>query len=54
MGSESSSVAFLRELARRQGVEPSDEDLEAALGFLDAILPALEELEALLPADEVP
>ena len=37
-----SSLDFLREFAARQGVEPSDEDLEAVQGFLDAILPALE------------
>lgn len=52
MGSESSSTALLRELARRQGVEPSDEDLLAVLGFLNAILPALEELESVLAVDE--
>ena len=47
MGSQS-SLDFLRELAARQGVEPSDEDLEAVQGFLDAILPELERLEQLL------
>jgi hypothetical protein len=29
-------------------VEPSDDDLEAVLGFLDAILPELARLEQLL------
>jgi len=43
-----SSLDFLREFAARQGVEPSEEDLEAVQGFLDAILPELERLEQLL------
>jgi hypothetical protein len=43
-----SSLDSLRELAARQGVEPSDDDLEAVLGFLDAILPELARLEELL------
>ena len=50
MGSESSRLDFLRELAAGQGVDPSDEDLEAVLGFLDAILPELARLEELLEA----
>ncbi len=33
---------------------PEDEDLEAVLGFLRAILPALQELERLVPDDVVP
>ena len=49
MGAESSSLDFLRQLAVRQGVSPTDEDLEAVLPFLDAILPALEELERTVP-----
>jgi len=48
-----SSLDFLREFAARQGVEPSEEDLEAVQGFLDAILPALERLEQLLEADDL-
>ena len=40
-----SSLDFLREFAARQGVEPSDDDLEAVRGFLDAILPELARLE---------
>jgi len=48
-----SSLDFLREFAARQGVEPSDEDLEAVQGFLDAILPALERLEQLLEPEDV-
>jgi hypothetical protein len=43
-----SSLDFLRKLAARQGVEPSDDDLRAVLGFLDTILPELERLEELL------
>jgi hypothetical protein len=54
MGSESSRLDFLRELAARQGVEPSDEDLEGVLGFLEAILPELERLEQELPPEEGP
>jgi len=47
-----SSPDFLRELAARQGVEPSDDDLEAVRGFLDAILPELERLERLLEPED--
>jgi hypothetical protein len=45
MDAESSRIDFLRLLAGRQGVEPSDDDLRSVLGFLDAILPELERLE---------
>jgi hypothetical protein len=45
MGAESSRIDFLRQLAARQGVEPSDDDLRAVLRFLDAILPELARLE---------
>ena len=51
MESQSNPVSFLRALAERQGVVPADEDLEAVLGFLERIVPELEELEELLPAD---
>jgi hypothetical protein len=54
MGAQSNDLSFLRALAERQGVEPTDEDLEAVLGFLETVLPALEELEDLLPADATP
>lgn len=54
MGSESSSLDFLRQLAVRQGVSPTDEDLEAVLPFLEAIVPALEELEHTIPPDTAP
>ncbi|HKP18451.1 MAG TPA: hypothetical protein VJT84_08225 [Gaiellaceae bacterium] len=54
MDPESSLVSALRELAREQGVRPTDEDLEGVLGFLQRILPELEELERLLPEDATP
>jgi hypothetical protein len=53
MGPESSRLEFLRRLAAGQGVDPSDEDLEAVLGFLDAILPELERLEELLEREDL-
>ena len=39
------SLEELRALARAQGVEPTDADLEGVLGFLRTVLPALRELE---------
>lgn len=54
MGAESSSVDLLRQLAARQGVVPTDEDLEAVLPFLEAIVPALEELDGMIPPDAAP
>jgi hypothetical protein len=45
---------LLRALCARQGVAPDDEDLEAVQGFLRAILPALEELERLVPDEIAP
>jgi len=45
---------LLRELAARQGVRVSDEDLEAVRGFLDAILPELARLDADLEPDDGP
>jgi hypothetical protein len=54
MGSQSNAIFSLRALAERQGVEPTDEDLEAVVGFLETIMPALAELEELLPADATP
>ena len=48
------SLEFLRELAARQGVAPDDADLEAVLGFLNVILPALAEIERTLPPELVP
>ena len=48
------SLEFLRELAARQGVAPDDADLEAVLGFLNVILPALAEIERTLPPETAP
>jgi hypothetical protein len=48
---DSVDLELLRSLCERQGVTPTDEDLEAVAGFLRAILPALEELERLIPGD---
>jgi len=39
------ALAELREQACRQGVDPTDADLEAVLGFLETVLPTLRELE---------
>jgi hypothetical protein len=47
-------VEHLRALAAAQGVFPEDEDLEGVLGFLERILPALDELEERLPAEATP
>lgn len=54
MGAESNSLDFLRQLAARQGVVPTDQDLEAVLPFLEAIVPTLEELERTIPPDTPP
>ena len=52
MGSECTRLQFLHQVAQEQGVEPSDDDLRAALDFLDAIRPALVRLEELLGPQE--
>lgn len=44
-----SGLELLRTLCERQRISPEDADLEAVRGFLDAILPALEELERRIP-----
>jgi hypothetical protein len=49
-----SSVEFLRQQAARAGVVASDADLQAVRGFLEAILPELERIEAELETDEGP
>ena len=57
MGAESSpvpAVEHLRALAAAQGVYPDDDDLEAVIGFLTRILPALRELEEQVPEDATP
>jgi hypothetical protein len=42
-------IDFLRAAAAQQGVSPTDEDLEGVLGFLDVVLPRLEEIEERIP-----
>jgi hypothetical protein len=58
MAAESSlvepSIEFLRSLAAQQSVHPDEEDLEAVLGFLSAILPALADIERRLPPELPP
>jgi hypothetical protein len=54
MATESTPLSALREIARLQGVEPTDEDLEGVLGFLDRILPALAEIEERIPPETRP
>jgi hypothetical protein len=57
MGAESSPVPpveHLRALAAAQGVLPEDEDLEAVLGFLERILPALDEIADRVPTEATP
>lgn len=48
------STPTLGQLAAALGVHPSEADLESVRGFLDAIVPALEELERALPPETVP
>jgi hypothetical protein len=57
MASQSSPVPSLEELRallRAQGIEPSDEDLVVASGFLAAILPALRAIEDEIPPGTAP
>jgi hypothetical protein len=54
MDAESTPLSALREIARLQGVEPTDEDLEGVLGFLERILPALAEIEKQIPPETRP
>jgi hypothetical protein len=46
-----SDLDVLRALCERESVSPTDEDLAAVQGFLRAILPALAELERMLPEE---
>ncbi len=48
------SLDELRALARLQGVEPTDADLEGVLVFLATVLPALRELEERTARDVPP
>ena len=57
MAAESTQLPTLEELralARLQGVEPTDADLEGVLGFLRTVLPTLRELEAQTGRDVPP
>ena len=54
MGSESSPLSHLREVAAEQGVQPTDEDLEGVLDFLTRVLPELKEIEDRLPPETRP
>ena len=54
MEANSTSVSTLRALARRQGVTPSDADLEAVQAFLATVLVHLSEIEAALPPETPP
>jgi hypothetical protein len=47
-------IELLRALAERQGVSPDDADLEAVAVFLEALLPALAQLEHRIPPDTLP
>ena len=49
---QQSSLEILRKLAAQQGIHPADDDLQAVVGFLDAILPELERLEESLEPEE--
>jgi len=49
---ESSSERLLRELAARQGVEPTPDDLAAVAAFLEVLLPQLGVLGERLEAAE--
>ena len=45
---------MLRALLERQGVEPSDEELEAVSFFLETVLRGLAEIERALPTETPP
>jgi len=49
-----SELEVLRALCERQGVSPSDADLEAVRSFVDRVVPALAEIEQRLPQDVAP
>lgn len=54
MDADSTPVAVLRALAERQGVEPTDEDLEDVSAFLETVLLRLVEIERALPPETPP
>jgi hypothetical protein len=49
-----SHLELLRAICERQGVAPTDADLEAVRGFVDRVVPALAEIERRLPRDTTP
>lgn len=48
------SIDELRERAVREGVTPTDDDLQRVQGFVAAFVGPLAELERAIPADTVP
>jgi hypothetical protein len=48
------SIEELRARAAEQGIHPTDQDLMRVRGFLEVLLPALLELERLVPGETVP
>ncbi|HSF62266.1 MAG TPA: hypothetical protein VLA69_11275 [Gaiellaceae bacterium] len=54
MDTDSSPVAVLRALAERQGVHPTDEDLEGVSVFLETVLQRLTDIETALPPETPP
>jgi hypothetical protein len=49
-----SELALLRVICERQGVVPTDADLQAVRGFVDRVVPALAEIERRLPREIEP
>ena len=49
-----SELELLRAICERQGVSPTDADLEAVRIFVDRVVPALAEIERRLPKDVEP
>jgi hypothetical protein len=54
MDADSTPVAVLRVLAKRQGVHPTDEDLEGVSAFLATVLQRLADIETALPPETPP
>jgi hypothetical protein len=50
--SSAPTLAELRSVAEREGITPSDSDLEAVQAFLRVLLPQFEELERLVGAED--
>jgi hypothetical protein len=49
-----SELELLRSICERQGVTPTDADLEAVRGFVDLVVPALADIERRLPKGTEP